>query len=871
MQSLDSSLKKMSNEKRLIDTLLSRYPVKWGRPVKRQDDVITVFFGLSLSQLLDLDEKNQVLTTNMWITYKWIDFHLAWNPSHYGNITSVRIPPEHIWTPDIVLYNHADTRIEEKRPCLAVIEFNGSVLWLPQTIVKSTCNINIKSFPYDEQVCKLKFGSWTYDGLHLDLEFDPDTEEAINFQTYIPNNEWIIVMAPGFRSVFRYDCCSTPFPDLSYYIFLKRQGGFYNYLLVLPCVLLSSLTLVLFWLPPESPSKLTLGMDIFVAFFLLLILLSDSTPPASSQIPMLGAYYCANMILIAASTFFCTIIVNIYLRGDKRGRAPIWVRKIFIHFLAHVYCMNWGSVSSTIRPIVPQPSVSPSPNNTTTSVTSGKRNVDDGREMERVVEKKPLERFSFAGDQEILLKPTTSTVEMINASAKPPNKSNNKSLTDLIQVYNEPDQKSKISMLATTNKCMTIDNSWKNDNCQYNFISSAFRSNKNRQMTPHQNGFSSTSNHTKCDNKFQGNVATIAINNLGQRRIMSMVDKNNCDGKSSYSTPFSPQLNNVVYDKDPSDTQLKRNYLSERVRLRKKYLSHTDNQSYNHFKQNTDQIDGNDNGLSYFYFTEKMNEPDLDYPSPIIPSKHLQTPIAMHSPIQELSSKPLTIDTKLPDKSSSHSINMSVTPSTGSPSVTAVSSLRPNKSLMNKTKNYIRNRHEKRLLTETNSLMTYPHQLPTKPARIPPMPGTCTCSMKNMEKDLREIRDYMRRTRKRLEIQEVKNRIASEWKIVALTLDRTFFLFYVLTIIFSIIIIFPRPASVPLYQQCLKNDRYVCQEETHIGLVNYTKFIEEQQELYELNEEYYDSYSSTAPVIRLTWHRFVRFSFILIYLLPYLY
>ena len=40
------------------------------------------------------------------------------------------------------------------------------------------------------------------------------------------------------------------------------QVAFYNYILILPCVLLSSLTLVLFWLPPESPAKMVLGTSL---------------------------------------------------------------------------------------------------------------------------------------------------------------------------------------------------------------------------------------------------------------------------------------------------------------------------------------------------------------------------------------------------------------------------------------------------------------------------------------------------------------------------------------------------------------------------------------------------------------------------------
>ncbi|CAB1430226.1 unnamed protein product [Pleuronectes platessa] len=40
---------------------------KWVRPVQHSNDTITVRFGLKISQLVDVDEKNQLMTTNVWL------------------------------------------------------------------------------------------------------------------------------------------------------------------------------------------------------------------------------------------------------------------------------------------------------------------------------------------------------------------------------------------------------------------------------------------------------------------------------------------------------------------------------------------------------------------------------------------------------------------------------------------------------------------------------------------------------------------------------------------------------------------------------------------------------------------------------------
>lgn len=63
--------------------------------------------------------------------------------------------------------------------------------------------------------------------------------------------------------------------------------------------------------------------------------------------------------------------------------------------------------------------------------------------------------------------------------------------------------------------------------------------------------------------------------------------------------------------------------------------------------------------------------------------------------------------------------------------------------------------------------------------------------LNNMEHDIKEIRDYLRDTRKKLESKEIKVKLASDWKQIALVLDRTFFFIYLVITIVTIVILFP--------------------------------------------------------------------------------
>lgn len=55
-----------SHERRLLNDLLSNYNVL-ERPVANESEVLIVYFSLTLQQIIDVDEKNQNIITNMWL------------------------------------------------------------------------------------------------------------------------------------------------------------------------------------------------------------------------------------------------------------------------------------------------------------------------------------------------------------------------------------------------------------------------------------------------------------------------------------------------------------------------------------------------------------------------------------------------------------------------------------------------------------------------------------------------------------------------------------------------------------------------------------------------------------------------------------
>ena len=84
----------------------------------------------------------------------------------------------------------ADEDIDSTFPANVVLSSDGNCLWVPPGLFLSTCKIDITWFPFDDQKCDMKFGSWTYDGSGLNLILDGEGGDASNF---IANGEWELI------------------------------------------------------------------------------------------------------------------------------------------------------------------------------------------------------------------------------------------------------------------------------------------------------------------------------------------------------------------------------------------------------------------------------------------------------------------------------------------------------------------------------------------------------------------------------------------------------------------------------------------------------------------------------------------------------
>uniref|UniRef100_A0A5S6QRJ0 Neurotransmitter-gated ion-channel ligand-binding domain-containing protein n=1 Tax=Trichuris muris TaxID=70415 RepID=A0A5S6QRJ0_TRIMR len=327
-----------SLQMQLFEDLLYDYN-KIPRPVRNASDLLTIKFGAALIRIIDVDEKNQMLTTNLWLDMQWNDSKLVWDPETYGGIKKVHIPAELLWTPDIILYNNAAGDPDITIFNDAVVYYDGTIVWKPPAIYKSFCSIDVTWFPYDTQECVMKFGMWTYIVVK-DNKIVHFLEVGMDLSYYYRSAEWDLLSLTSERHEVTYASCCGPskYVDITFYFSLRRKTLFYTVNLIIPCFLISFCTTLVFYL---SDHKITFSISMLVTLTVFFLVLIEIIPPNSLVIPMFGRYLLSTLVLVILSIVISVVTVNLHFRRASTHHMPYWMRRAFLEVLPRYLLMEY--------------------------------------------------------------------------------------------------------------------------------------------------------------------------------------------------------------------------------------------------------------------------------------------------------------------------------------------------------------------------------------------------------------------------------------------------------------------------------------------------------------------------------------------------
>ncbi len=146
-----------------------------------------------------------------------------------------------------------------------------------------------KDFPFDTQCCEINLYSWAHTAEQM-LILQYGNKNITNLTHLAQNTEWFIYNTCAMNSTIR-TSANLKWWVTRYAIQIKRESIYHFYTLLMPCAVLSFCSILLFWLPPDSEEKITLGVTVLLAFFVNSLIVSNYTPEATFELPVIGKYY----------------------------------------------------------------------------------------------------------------------------------------------------------------------------------------------------------------------------------------------------------------------------------------------------------------------------------------------------------------------------------------------------------------------------------------------------------------------------------------------------------------------------------------------------------------------------------------------------
>ncbi|KAI6190261.1 hypothetical protein M3Y97_00098200 [Aphelenchoides bicaudatus] len=297
-------------ESRLLTDLLRGYLID-ERPVVESKQPVVVKLGVILQQIIDLNERMEQLTVNMWLKFEWEDVNLKWEPKEYENISDLRYPFDRIWKPgnlDVLLYNSVDSAFDTTFKVNLVGLSNGQITFIPPTV------------SIDEEICFFKFGSWSFSGFQLDL-----VPGDFSITDYLDNGEWVLLKTWVVRDEKFYGTNNEPFQSLKFFLHLRRRTLYYTFNLFFPCTLIMVLMLLGFSLNSFSCEKVGLQISISLTITIFMTIMTGNDPTnvgicsTSGRLSFKDVWFCPFVQPHSQSMFkVFTFDVTAAFRWDQR-------------------------------------------------------------------------------------------------------------------------------------------------------------------------------------------------------------------------------------------------------------------------------------------------------------------------------------------------------------------------------------------------------------------------------------------------------------------------------------------------------------------------------------------------------------------------
>ncbi|XP_075122780.1 5-hydroxytryptamine receptor 3A-like [Leptodactylus fuscus] len=314
-----------------LDSFQQVFLKKAFRPSGDLNYPTSVNISVTLYAILGVNEKEQLLTTFVWIHMLWLNDFAKWDPDKCGGIEDISVPIENMWIPDIFIQQFVGEDTYQHLSYLSV-DHTGRVSFLKPMRVTSSCNLSIFRFPFDIQNCSLTFGSSLNTAQHIKLALlvANGSTEKIPSDGNSPQGEWELVN-------IEISDAGNMQNMVTFNIIVKRRPALYVVNLLLPSAFLMVIDIFSFNLSPHSMDRATFKMTLLLGYMVFLLIINNLLPATSIGTPLIGIYVSVCLALLVLGLLETVFIMNILHKDSFRcPHVPRWLHTLVLHFVAVV-------------------------------------------------------------------------------------------------------------------------------------------------------------------------------------------------------------------------------------------------------------------------------------------------------------------------------------------------------------------------------------------------------------------------------------------------------------------------------------------------------------------------------------------------------
>ncbi|XP_076353024.1 glycine receptor subunit alpha-1-like [Tachypleus tridentatus] len=264
-------------------------PMEDGQPSIVQIEV-------SLLTLKSVDPETMTFETDIFLSHTWREPRLCDISLSSLNRTLKPEFFEKLWKPDTYFYNAHSGVVQEilTKNQYSKLGLNKTIFFNARVSLKLTCDMVLKNYPHDTQSCAIILKSLSYTDKELKLMWK---RMHVSSQIVLPQHDVIKTETKEKQDSYGFG----NFTRLTGIIHLKRRIGYFVIHTYIPSFLVVVMSMVSFWLPPESaPARVALSVT---------SLLTLVTQQAKSSIPSISYVMAIDVWMLGCTAFvFATLV-----------------------------------------------------------------------------------------------------------------------------------------------------------------------------------------------------------------------------------------------------------------------------------------------------------------------------------------------------------------------------------------------------------------------------------------------------------------------------------------------------------------------------------------------------------------------------------